>query len=329
MTGPNILITGGSGFIGTNLLEFYLHKGFNVLNIDVIPPRNKAHLRYWKQVDILNYEQLSFCVSQFQPNYIFHLAARTDLDGTTISDYSPNIQGVANLLRSIQPLYSLKRILFSSSRLVCKIGYMPRSFDDYCPPNLYGHSKVAGELLVKEFTHNPRYDWLIFRPTSIWGEWFDIPYKQFFDHVISGRYVHPHSQSIFKSFGYVGNSVYQLDSLSTAAHNVIHNRTFYLADYPPIEVFDMANRIRSSLGLSPVHQVPRIILHLLAKLGDFSKLAGFKRPPLTSFRLNNLFTQMVYNTDDLKSIVGPLPYTLDQGIASTLDWIKSNNNDSL
>ncbi len=38
-----IVITGGSGFIGTNLIELLLTQGYNILNIDIAPPKNFAH----------------------------------------------------------------------------------------------------------------------------------------------------------------------------------------------------------------------------------------------------------------------------------------------
>ena len=43
-----IVITGGSGFIGTNLVQFYIEKGFDVISLDISKPRNKLHLRCWK-----------------------------------------------------------------------------------------------------------------------------------------------------------------------------------------------------------------------------------------------------------------------------------------
>jgi hypothetical protein len=54
------------------------------------------------------------------------------------------------------------------------------------------------------------------RPTSIWGPWFEIPYRTFFDATARGRYLHPRGRKVRKSFGYVGNTVYQLDRLMFA-----------------------------------------------------------------------------------------------------------------
>ena len=82
-----ILITGASGFIGTNLLEAMLEKGHSVLNIDFNEPKIKERNEVWKNVDIVEYEPFEKVVLDFNPDYIVHLAARTDLDGKTVDDF--------------------------------------------------------------------------------------------------------------------------------------------------------------------------------------------------------------------------------------------------
>ena len=115
---------------------------------------------------------------EFQPEYIIHLAARTDLNGKSVSDYSANIEGVENMVKISNSLASLKRVIYASSRLVCKIGYQPKSYNDFCPTTFYGESKMIGEMIVRNYTKS-FYSWSIVRPTSIWGPWFDVPYRNF------------------------------------------------------------------------------------------------------------------------------------------------------
>ena len=83
-----ILVTGASGFIGTNLLEDLITKGYEVLNIDFNSPKISERNNLWKKIDITNYNQFEQAILAFQPDYIVHLAARTDLDGKTLEDYS-------------------------------------------------------------------------------------------------------------------------------------------------------------------------------------------------------------------------------------------------
>ena len=75
-----IVITGGSGFIGTNLVEYFVNFGYNVKNFDIVKPRNKSYDKNWTQLDILNLKLFSNKLKEFNPNYVIHLAARTDLD---------------------------------------------------------------------------------------------------------------------------------------------------------------------------------------------------------------------------------------------------------
>ena len=52
-----LLITGGSGFIGSNLIEELKHRGkFILLSIDIAKPKMEQHLSIWRQVDIMNKE---------------------------------------------------------------------------------------------------------------------------------------------------------------------------------------------------------------------------------------------------------------------------------
>lgn len=318
-----VFITGGSGFIGTNLIDFLLHKEVEVLNFDIRPPRNKAQNKYWVEGDILDLEKLKFSVEGFNPDYIVHSAARTDLNGSTIEDYPANTEGVSNVIDALRYSKSLKRVLFASSRLVCKIGYQPKSDIDYIPTTAYGESKVLGEQIVRDRAGDIPCSWMIFRPTSIWGPWFDVPYKDFFMMILNGRYVHPSGKRIRKSFGYIGNSVYMIDKFLFCDANLIHGKTLYLTDYPELEVKYWANLIATKSGNRPPREVKYSILKLAALCGDVAKYFGWKNPPLTSFRLENLLTEMLHDTKEVKDICGKLPFNLEKGVEETLVWINN------
>lgn len=315
-----ILVTGGSGFIGTNLVESYVSRGEQVLNVDFKPPRNAAHQEFWWKVDLMDVAALETAVRKFDPHYIYHMAARTDLDGKSLESYAANTTGVSNIISSISGLTRLKRIIFASSRLVCKIDYQPKDEFDYCPTTNYGESKVAGENIVRASSAIPC-PWVIVRPTSIWGPWFDIPYKTFFLSIARNQYVHPGKQEIYKSFGYVENSVYELQKLMSAAVDKVHGKTFFLEDYPPINVREMAMFIQKTMGAKAIKTAPLPVLKIVALIGDMLKLTGWKNPPLTTFRLNNLLTEMVYESVALEAIVGELPYSMKRGVIKTVEWM--------
>ncbi len=315
-----ILITGGSGFIGTNLVEYYRARGDQVVSIDKLQPRHPDHGSVWKEVDILDRGELVRAVTGFDPEAVFHMAARTDLDGKTIRDYSANTEGVANVIEALRGLRGLRLAVFGSSMLVCRAGYRPKDEFDYCPNTAYGESKVEGEQLVRKKATG-LFRWIIVRPTSIWGPWFGTPYRDFFTAVQRGLYVHPRGYRIRRSYGFVLNTVFQLDRLNAAGAAALLGHAVYLADYEPLELKHWADTIQRALGVRPVREVPLWALRGAAKIGDFLKLLGLE-VPISSFRLNNLLTEMIHDTAPLAHACGALPYTMEEGVRLTCDWLR-------
>ena len=318
----NILITGGSGFIGTNVVDYFLGKNdVQVINIDMLPPRNKEHKEYWKECDIRHLEQFEDIVLAFNPDYIIHLAARTDLDGKSIEDYSANTIGVENVLKAAEKCSNLKKILITSSMLVCHTGYYPKDQFDYAPTTMYGESKVKTEEIV--WTNKLKCDWAILRPTSIWGPWFGVPYRNFFDMVKAKRYLHIGHNSCTKTYGYVGNAVYQIDQILKSDTHDENNKVFYLGDEPPIFIEEWANEIAAELGFK-VPRMPFPLLRCAGWFGDFLKLFGIHFP-MTSFRLKNMTTDNIIDLSNTYAIA-PYPlYSRLEGVRETLRWMDEMN----
>lgn len=316
-----ILITGASGFIGTNLLETFLQKKYVVRNIDICSPIPK-HIPYWDNVDITDLEKFRVAVCHFNPDYIVHLAARTDLDGKMIEDYSANTIGVSNLMEIVKQLPSLKKVLITSSMLVCQTGYYPKSQFDYSPTTLYGKSKVITEKIV--WNNEPKCDWAIIRPTSIWGPWFKEPYKNFFDMVIHRRYFHIGHKGCTKTYGYVGNAVYQIEHIMFNATTDKNNKVFYLGDKPATNIEEWANEIATELNYN-IFRMPLWLLKIAAWTGDCFKYVGVHFP-MTSFRLKNMTTNNIIDLSNTYYIAPNPPYRRIDGVKETLKWMTKNAN---
>lgn len=316
-----IIITGGSGFIGTNLVDYYISKGWTVKNLDIKIPKNPQARYVWEQCDITDYEALKKSITTFQPDYIVHLAARTDLDGITVEDYNANTVGVENVLKATTQLNGLKKILITSSMLVCHTGYIPKNQHDYAPTTCYGKSKVITEKLT--WKNQPSCDWAILRPTSMWGPWFGVPYRNFFDMVKAGRYFHIGHSSCTKTYGYIENAVYQIDCLLNTPTPDKDDKVFYLGDRPPIFIEEWANQISSQLG-SKVHRMPLWLVHIAAWFGDLLGRVGIQFP-MTSFRLKNMTTNNIIPLDNTYTIAPYPPIDRITGIERTLKWMKSHS----
>ena len=312
-----VLITGGSGFIGTNLLLFLIEK-YEILNIDIRESNLTELQKYTSIVDITNYENFRNVVIGFSPDYIIHLAARTDLNGKFIYDYSANTVGVSNLMKIIHELPKLKKLIVTSSMLVCHTGYYPKNQFDYAPNTLYGESKVETEKIV--WDNKPQCDWAIIRPTSIWGPWFGVPYRNFFDMVISRKYFHIGRKSCTKTYGYVGNAVYQIEQI--LFHETLNEdqKVFYIGDNPPTNIETWANEIAAELN-SNIKRVPFWMLKTAAYFGDLLKLFNITFP-MTSFRLKNMTTDNTIDLSETYKIAPNPPCSRIDGIKATLQWLK-------
>lgn len=315
------MVTGGSGFIGTNLVAHYIALGHQVLNLDIAPPRQSAHAPHWQPVDLLDLPALERAVAAYAPQVVLHMAARTDLRGATVSDYAVNTIGVSNLVHALRANAHPELVVFASSMLVCRIGYRPRAEDDYAPSTPYGESKIEGERRVRREA-GEAFPWIILRPTSIWGPWFGTPYRDFFEAVARGWYVHPRGHQIRRSYGFVLNAVHQIDRLVAIRAAGLLRRTVYLADHEPIELKAWADLIQQELKAHPVREVPLAVLRAAALVGDALKSMKL-RFPMNSFRLNNLLTEAILDTAPLQAVAGPLPHDLRSAVAITCRWMNS------
>lgn len=315
-----IVVTGGSGFIGTNIVEYYKSCGHKVTSLDVLPPRHPEHRPLWQKVDLLERTSLFRAIREADPELVFHMAARTDLLGRSVREYRSNTEGLSHLIEGLRELSSLRLAVFASSMLVCRVGYSPRGEVDYCPNTAYGESKVLGEGLVRAEVGD-RFPWVVVRPTSIWGPWFAAPYRDFFSAVARGMYVHPRGIRVQRKYGFVLNSVAQLAHLGELGGGSLLGRTVYLADYEPVELKDWADRIQRTLKVRPVRELPLWTLRGAAIAGDLLKRLGYRQPPMSSYRLNNMLTTILHDTAPLESLFPVVPYTLDEAVRLTCTWL--------
>lgn len=319
-----VVVTGGSGFIGLNLVARLIELDYQVINIDIKPPKNIKFLNNYHFLDINDQTALSKFIGECKPKYLIHLAARTDLLGNNREDYAVNIGGVENVCIAAAQSTSLERVLFASSMLVCSAGHFPSRGDEYSATTAYGQSKVDGENIVRQYEdHLPSN--IIFRPTSIWGPWFNAPYKTFFDIVLSRRYFNIGARSCTKTYGYVGNAVNQIISLLVAEEEFDNMSLLYIGDRTPVNVDEWAGLISSLAGLPKPYSVPFPLFVLGGFFGDLLSLLHINFP-LTSFRVKNMTTDNILSDLTVGSKYSTDEIGLEEGIKVTLQWIENNQN---
>ena len=162
-----IIVTGGLGFIGSNLIELLLKKNFKVLNIDkntyssnfynVKEFKNNRNYSFIK-CDIAN-RKISKIISKFKPDGIFNLAAETHVDRSIDNPENfikSNIFGVYNILESFKS-YSIKnkktKLIHISTDEVYGDILFGRTKENYPynPSSPYAASKASSDHLVSSY----------------------------------------------------------------------------------------------------------------------------------------------------------------------------------
>ena len=164
----NLIVTGGLGFIGSNLIKFLLKKNYSIINIDKISyssnPYNLKDIKKDKnykfiKCDIKNKNKFYNILKKYKPKAIFNLAAETHVD-RSIDSVNPfiesNIVGVFNLLEAFKSyLKKNKRIKFIHISTDEVYGDVIRGKskenDPYKPSSPYAASKASSDHLVYSY----------------------------------------------------------------------------------------------------------------------------------------------------------------------------------
>ncbi|PDH20165.1 MAG: dTDP-glucose 4,6-dehydratase [Pelagibacterales bacterium MED-G43] len=159
------IVTGGYGFIGSNLIRLLLKRNFKVLNIDnlsysaqkynLIDIKSKNYS--FKKVDINNKKKIINLFVKFKPDGIFNLAADTHVDRSIDNSFNfikNNILGVYNLLEALRIYKKKIKLIHVSTDEVYGNIIKPNRSDEsfpYIPNSPYSASKASSDHLVNSY----------------------------------------------------------------------------------------------------------------------------------------------------------------------------------
>ena len=163
-----VIVTGGLGFIGSNLIELLLEQKYYVINLDKVSyssnfynTKEFKHNNKYKFIkcDIQNKKKITQILKKYKPVGIFNLAAETHVDRSIDGPknfINSNILGVFNLLECFKKYYkknkNIKLVHISTDEVYGDVLYgRSKETDSYNPSSPYAASKASSDHLVRSY----------------------------------------------------------------------------------------------------------------------------------------------------------------------------------
>ncbi|HRC59439.1 MAG TPA: NAD-dependent epimerase/dehydratase family protein [Candidatus Propionivibrio aalborgensis] len=312
----NWLITGGSGFIGSNLCQSLARDGESFRIIDKRPsPFFPGKVI---EMDILDQEQL---VQSVSGDTIVHLAAEHRDDIRPRDRYDQvNVEGTRNICRAAS-LRGIDRIVFTSSVAVYGFAAPDTGEDGAIDPfNDYGRTKFEAEEVLRAWQAEApeRRSLVIIRPTVVFGPGNRGNVFNLISQIARGRFVMVGVGENRKSMAYVENVVAFIRHMAKSGPGV--HLSNYI-DKPDLSMNELVSHVRATvLGKPGVGlRLPSWLGMGLGHVADgVTRITG-KRLPLSAIRVRKFTTSTAFATRAHQVPGFVAPVSLADGMARTLD----------
>lgn len=311
------MITGGYGFVGSNLAAYLKHKTDTAITSLDIKEGNAPYDRYVSWNDIENEDFDSY-------NAIVHLAGIAhDTSGSAV-DTKKYFEINTDLTKKIFDRYLASKakifIFFSSVKAVADTVEGEYLTEDAipCPKTPYGESKLRAEEYInsKKDVSDCSKRVYILRPAMIHGPGnkgnLNLLYK-----TVSMRIPWPLGKfENLRSFTSIDNVCHIVESLIKGN---VPQGTYQIADDAPLSTNELIRLIAESQGHKPlILNVPKRIIKGIAKMGNLLSL------PLNEERLKKLTESYVVSNLKVKGALGidSLPVSSVEGLKKTLESFK-------
>lgn len=317
-----ILITGGSGFIGSNFHN-YLDNS-ELINLDLNEPDFDFKSKFYRG-DIRIEEDVRKSILGNGCDIIISLAAKHHDFGIDHDEYFDTNEEGTKILCKVASEAGIKKIIFYSS--VAVYGFrdeMSTERMDPSPDSPYGASKLAAEKVLQNWTteDNTR-QVVIIRPTVVFGPNNRANMYSLIRQIDSGFYFHLGKANNIKSIAYVENLVKATLFLKERMRPgvIIYN----YADEPQLSSRMIGDTIAHSLGKKIRLNIPKWLGMAAGLPFDFIiKITG-KNLPVSSARLRKLSTETNHSAKKIFDEGFQPQYTTIDGLKNMVAWYKSVN----
>lgn len=321
-----VFVTGATGFIGSNLVQYLLNSGQTVNILARSESKARPFLELGAnliQGEITDYQALQAGLGGVE--VVYHLAGKLFAPDVPLKEYYRiHKEGTRVLLDCCQRQSRIKRFIhISTTGVLGASDELPRDENASCnPTNAYEDSKWKAELQVREAIQQG-FPAVIIRPGLVYGPG-DLHLLGFFRMIKYG---------LFRPIGKkpVWLHPIYIDDLNQAIFYCSHSsqaigECFHIAGQAPVTIAQLASTIAAAFGKRlPNGYIPLPLATALAVIGDMlpNNIKSFA--PLTRSRLEFLIHSRVYNVTKAMRILNFCGETeLSKGITQTVAWYQEH-----
>jgi len=311
----NVLVTGGAGFVGSNLVDKLVQEGASVTVLDDLFTGKRENISNLEKIEfvegsVTDYDLVARLVRG--ADIVFNLAVRNIIVSTVspLMDFQVNIGGTFNVLLAAKK-YGVERVVYTSSASVYgNPRYLPINEDDCLSTlNPYAASKLSGENYCSAFYESYNVPVVVLRYSNVYGVNQSPlnPYcgviSKFFDRLMNGQAPQIHGDGEqTRDFTYVSDVVEAtlLAALSPKAEG---------------EVFNVGSGKETSIN--------ELITLMIELTGLPISVVYIDKRDIDNIR------RRVLNIEKIRRVLRWEPtVTLKNGLEKTYDWLVSQNGKS-
>jgi 3beta-hydroxy-delta5-steroid dehydrogenase/steroid delta-isomerase len=329
-----VLVTGGSGFVGTNLVRELLDRGLEVRSFDRAPsplaPRDRLDAVVG---DITDAADVARAVEGIDT--VIHTAAVIDLMGAGSAaardrSFAVNVDGTKSLVTAARTA-GVQRFVYTASNSVVMGGQVIADGDESLPyttrfNDLYTETKVIAEKFVLAANGEGGMLTCSIRPSGIWGRGDQTMFRKVFESVLAG-----HVKVL------VGSKDVRLDN--SYVHNLIHGfilagehlvpggtapgQAYFVNDGEPVNMFEFSRPVVEACG------EPYPSIRIPGKLAWFAMTVwqwlhfrfGLPKPLIEPLAVERISIDNYFSIDKARRDLGYQPlYTTEQAMADCLPY---------
>ena len=332
-----VLVTGGAGFVGGNLVNTLLQRGFKVKSFDIIGSTLEHENLENIEGNICDPATVEKACEGVDT--VFHTAAIIGLKGgRSVSkeyrdqSYAVNVEGTKNLFHALQKAGG-KRFVYTASNSVILEGKPVQQATEAMPytdrfNDLYTETKVVAEKWILSQNGAGGVHTCSIRPSGIWGSGDRTMFKIFFDQILDGMFIaRVGDGSALIDNSYVDNLVH---GQILAAEHLVEGGTapgqaYFINDGDEINMFEFARPLIEAIGATfPKIKLPYwLVKGVMVTWQELHFRFKLPEPPLPPLAIERIALTNTFSIEKARKELGYEPlYTTDEAMQRCLPFYK-------